>query len=699
MKTNKETLNDSKKPLASHQPHLPNFQDLPNIPIYTGTFNQELIFQNVNDLTTPTSANLKAQTYASNSTLNLKDGSAFRSKRNLLRSNDNLYNSSGSLNSPARLGANKLYLPGSSYNMNGSRMLGVNGMGGMSGISMNGLNMGGMGGISMNGLNMGANETDFYNDDLDNENYSFVHLLKTQFIKIAKNPEDSSIATFMNYLITFDLVFLIIANLLYSELIWNHTKTQERNWHILIFILNGFLTIEWIYNLICIPQQEENKIKKKREREKEKEKRKKAKKGKDDDYYFYSTYNEKKEKKKRFYHDWKIYKFIARYEGYFKWKGTINLLGILAFYIELIFPETRFRGNKVLYWIPTILSEFLIIRLFLRIIHMKNGFAKHFNIVVNCLKDNSKFLFNVYTIFYLGVLAISPIYYHAEIFGSKYDPEEKKWIRGYEKVNNDTVAKEASVHSIVESSWWAAVTMVCIGYGDYFPFTVQGKIIAFFAIMFSMFLYIIPNAILYATFADDYSKANRDEAIKNAIEESNKRYKKRQKKMFKKRRESSFISSPTTFRPKRDEDIDNLYTVPKRASTDDHEGLPEILYMIKNNIKNEETTIEDISDNEEEVHILKDKDEVESLSSLDSDDKSHKESHSNLQTTTETRSIKEISSEKLEEFYDNKEDIINEMMDYCEICDKELVKTSQKLYTLTKMKKYYEILIKEYSQV
>lgn len=214
-----------------------------------------------------------------------------------------------------------------------------------------------------------------------------------------------------------------------------------------------------------------------------------------------------------------------------------------------------------------------------------------------------------------------------------------------------------------------------------------------------MFLFLIPNAILYATFADDFSKANRDEAIKNAIDESNKRYRKRQKKMFRKRKESTFLSSPSTFRPRGD-DIDNLYTVPKRKSTDDHEGLPEILYMIKNNIKNEETTIDDISDNEEEVHILKDKDEVESLSSLDSDDKSRKKSHSNLQTATEeTTTIKEISSEKLEEFYDNKEDIINEMMDYCEICDKELVKTSQKLYTLTKMKKYYEILIKEYSQI
>ncbi|KAL6604952.1 voltage-gated potassium channel [Neocallimastix californiae] len=612
MKNNKEPLNDIKKPVTPHQSHLPNFQDLPNIPIYTGTFNQELIFQNVNDLTSSNNNNLKTQTYASSSTLNLKDENIYRNKRNMLKSTDSLFNSNVSLNSPARLGGSKLYLPGSSYNMNGSRMLGP-------------------GAISLNTLNIGANENDFYNDDLDNENYSFIHLLKTQFFKIARNPENSTIATFMNYLITFDLIFLIIANLLYSELIWNHTKRQERNWHI-----------------------------------------------------------------KRFYHDWKVYKFIARYKGYFKWKGTINLLGILAFYIEFFFPETRFRGNKVLYWIPTILSEFLIIRLFLRIVHMKNGFAKHFNIVVNCLRDNSKFLFNVYTIFYLGVLVMSPIYYHSEIFGSKFDPKQEKWI----SVDSMGEEKEASVHSIVESSWWAAVTMVCIGYGDYYPFTVQGKIVAFFGIMFSMFLFLIPNAILYATFADDFSKANRDEAIKNAIDESNKRYRKRQKKMFKKRRESTFLSSPSSFRPRRDEDIDNLYTIPKKASADDHEGLPEILYMIKNNIKNEETTIEDISDNEEEVHILKDKDEVESLSSLDSDDKSRKESHSNLQTTTEeTNTIREINSEKLEEFYDNKEDIINEMMDYCEICDKELVKTSQKLYTLTKMKKYYEILIKEYSEV
>eukprot|EP00833_Pecoramyces_ruminatium_P006628 jgi/Orpsp1_1/1180660/evm.model.c7180000074241.1 len=404
MKGNRESLNDPKKPIASHQPQLPNFQDLPNIPIYTGTFNQELIFQNVNDLTSPNTSNIKTQTYASTSTLNLKDGNIYRSKRNILKSHDSLFNSNNNLNSPARLGGSKLYLPGSSYNMNGSRMLGPSG-------------------ISMNGLNIGANENDFYNDDLDNENYSFVHLIKTQFLKIARNPEDSSVATFMNYVITLDLIILIIANLLYSELIWNHTKKQERNWHVLLFILNGFLTIEWIYNFICYPLQQEYKLKKEKEKEKEKDKNKKGKKGKEDDYYFYSTYTEKKTKKKRFYHEWKAYKFISRYMGYFKWKGTINLLGILAFYVELFFPQTRFRGNKILYWIPTILSEFLIIRLFLRIIHMKNGFAKHFNIVVNCLKDNSKFLFNVYTIFYLGVLAISPIYYHAEIFGYKYNPE------------------------------------------------------------------------------------------------------------------------------------------------------------------------------------------------------------------------------------------------------------------------------------
>jgi hypothetical protein len=511
MKNNKEPLNDIKKPVTPHQSHLPNFQDLPNIPIYTGTFNQELIFQNVNDLTSSNNNNLKTQTYASSSTLNLKDENIYRNKRNMLKSTDSLFNSNVSLNSPARLGGSKLYLPGSSYNMNGSRMLGP-------------------GAISLNTLNIGANENDFYNDDLDNENYSFIHLLKTQFFKIARNPENSTIATFMNYLITFDLIFLIIANLLYSELIWNHTKRQERNWHIVLFILNAFLTIEWIYNLICHPLQLEYKQKKEKEREKEKEKNKdknkKGKKGKDDDYFFYSTYTDKKTKKKRFYHDWKVYKFIARYKGYFKWKGTINLLGILAFYIEFFFPETRFRGNKVLYWIPTILSEFLIIRLFLRIVHMKNGFAKHFNIVVNCLRDNSKFLFNVYTIFYLGVLVMSPIYYHSEIFGSKFDPKQEKWI----SVDSMGEEKEASVHSIVESSWWAAVTMVCIGYGDYYPFTVQGKIVAFFGIMFSMFLFLIPNAILYATFADDFSKANRDEAIKNAIDESNKRYRKRQKK-------------------------------------------------------------------------------------------------------------------------------------------------------------------------
>jgi len=308
MKENKEHINNTKKPIASHQPLLPNFQNFPNIPIYTGTFNQELIFQNVNDLNSPNPSNLKSQIYPNSSLLNLKDGNNFHSKRNLLKSSVNTNNSNLSLNSPARLGVNKPYLPGSSYNMNGSRMLVP-------------------GGISMNGLNIGTNENDFYNDDLDNENYSFIHLLKTQLLKIARNPEDSSIAAFMNYLITFDIIFLIIANLLYSELIWNHTKKQEKNWHILLFILNSFLTIEWIYNLICYPLQQEYKQIKEKEKNKNKNKNKLGKKGKEDDYSFYSINANKNPKKKRFYHDWKSYKFIVRYKGYFKWYGIINLLG------------------------------------------------------------------------------------------------------------------------------------------------------------------------------------------------------------------------------------------------------------------------------------------------------------------------------------------------------------------------------------
>jgi len=45
MKSTKEPLNDTKKSATPHQSsiynnNLPNFQNLPNIPIYTGTFSQ-----------------------------------------------------------------------------------------------------------------------------------------------------------------------------------------------------------------------------------------------------------------------------------------------------------------------------------------------------------------------------------------------------------------------------------------------------------------------------------------------------------------------------------------------------------------------------------------------------------------------------------------------------------------------------------
>ncbi len=63
-------------------------------------------------------------------------------------------------------------------------------------------------------------------------------------------------------------------------------------------------------------------------------------------------------------------------------------------------------------------------------------------------------------------------------------------------------ARGANIHTFGEAVWWAMVTVTTVGYGDYTPVTVEGRIVAVFVMMVGLLTLAVVTAQVASTFVD-----------------------------------------------------------------------------------------------------------------------------------------------------------------------------------------------------
>ncbi len=159
--------------------------------------------------------------------------------------------------------------------------------------------------------------------------------------------------------------------------------------------------------------------------------------------------------------------------------GIIDLMAILPYYIPFIISvDLRFLR---------ILRLMRLIRVF-KLVH----YSKSLQMLINVIKLRKQELFVTIFISTIMLLLTASIMYHLE-----HDIQPDKFP------------------NIFSSLWWAVATLTTIGYGDVYPLTGWGQVLAALTALLGIGLVAIPTGIISSGFIEEIQKKNNSDKDKN----------------------------------------------------------------------------------------------------------------------------------------------------------------------------------------
>ncbi len=164
---------------------------------------------------------------------------------------------------------------------------------------------------------------------------------------------------------------------------------------------------------------------------------------------------------------------MARLTFAFSVTGIVDFLTFFPYYLPIVFPAgiVAFR-------------VFRVIRIF-RLFKINSRYDA-FNVIIDVLKEKRKQIFSSVIMVLILMVASSLCMYSME---HEAQPE---------------VFKNA-----FSGIWWSTSTLLTIGYGDIYPVTVGGKIMAIVISFLGVGMVAIPTGIISAGFVESYTKINK----------------------------------------------------------------------------------------------------------------------------------------------------------------------------------------------
>ena len=153
--------------------------------------------------------------------------------------------------------------------------------------------------------------------------------------------------------------------------------------------------------------------------------------------------------------------------------GLVDMLSCIPFYLPVFFP----RGVAAF----RILRIVRIFRLF-----RVNAYFDSLNVIAGVLKSKARLLMSSVFVVLLLMLASSLCMYSVE-----------------------HTAQPDVFDNALSGLWWAAATLLTVGYGDIYPVTALGKLLGTLITMLGVGIVAIPTGIISAGFVEQYSKMKR----------------------------------------------------------------------------------------------------------------------------------------------------------------------------------------------
>lgn len=166
-------------------------------------------------------------------------------------------------------------------------------------------------------------------------------------------------------------------------------------------------------------------------------------------------------------------RIAAAFAFIFSVTGIVDLLTFFPYYLPIFFPAGAVAFRM-----------FRVIRIF-RLFSINSRYDA-FSVILDVLYEKKKQIFSSVIMVLILMIASSLCMYSME---HEAQP---------------TVFKNA-----FSGIWWSASTLLTIGYGDIYPITVGGKIMAIVISFLGVGMVAIPTGIISAGFVESYSKLNR----------------------------------------------------------------------------------------------------------------------------------------------------------------------------------------------
>lgn len=164
----------------------------------------------------------------------------------------------------------------------------------------------------------------------------------------------------------------------------------------------------------------------------------------------------------------KKWKALLKYQ--FSFNGLVDLLSSVPYFLPFVFP-TGFAAFRI----------FRVVRLF-RIFRI-NAYFDSINVIAQVLKKKAKLLVSSVFVILILMLAASLCMYSLE---HEAQPE--------------------AFNNAFSGIWWAETALLTVGYGDIYPITAMGRIMAMIITLLGVGIVAIPTGIISAGFVEWYEK-------------------------------------------------------------------------------------------------------------------------------------------------------------------------------------------------